>query len=379
MHTFLLFALFAPAFAGVLAPRGERYTEAQDSIVDAPWNSRTEGRIDDFSALWKQREDRKTSVLNPKPEVVLDRKLDLVEGHQLKKNRGKSNGSNKRMAPPPPPPPPQQQQQQQPETQDPSMCRSGAVPQGLRGANKYPNPQGFFKFTESVIGTKYSPAELETARERLTGSLEDHGQREKAKNSDSPPPSGQDNEFLKFAGLEAEEVAPTAKDVFQDEARRAGLGDFQQRPPAQRLYKRYADANGTLNGTVNGTNATTTTTTTIYLSPTGTPPGLLNLSAKTGNTETMMVLVEDIRRYIIFSKVADTAEILLTADAGTELEIDVKDPSEETRENLRGLERDTNVNRKVFDASINSGHEVPWCQPGYRETVDFLEALSMTA
>lgn len=246
---FPLLAYLVSAAPNAVTPP-ERFQKAHDAILGSGDSSgaipgqsaapgdKSAGRIDQFRGLWKERGQRNA----PKKQQPPPSKMD-----KLVSNAGERQ-TNKKGSPPSPPagqkkgpssPPPSKKGSSAPQKPKAKkkaaalerreiekaaagpaqQCRGPASPVPLEGNAKHANPQAFFRFAEQTLGTRYTPQQLAAAKRRLEDSLE--RQKKQGDGTDSA-----DDEFLRFAGLTAEQVAPpppTARGVVQAEAKNAGL------------------------------------------------------------------------------------------------------------------------------------------------------------
>jgi len=243
--------VFLPVLSALLVPSLAEAVPQQQQQQSAPWGGKTEGRVEQFRNMWKEREASRQPG-----------KMDKLVGSADEREHGKftnpkpySQMGSGNSAPPPPPPPPSSppaqpkknapQQKKNAPSPPPQQQQKGAPTNGrkkgsrnfkrqtegmcnlasLLGSGKFPNPEDFFKFAEEHLGTKYSPEELEASRDYLVAQLTAAAKREQERKSNDPPPVQYDDEFLAFASIPKESVAPPAPNVLEVEAKKLGLGD----------------------------------------------------------------------------------------------------------------------------------------------------------
>ncbi|KAF8253642.1 hypothetical protein K440DRAFT_618092 [Wilcoxina mikolae CBS 423.85] len=248
----------------------------------------------------------------------------------------------------------------------PRQCRGSSAPQ-LEGNAKYADPKSFFRFSERELGAKYSPEQLAVAKDKLSTSLSAVGERERERKSDDPPPVQYDDEFLQFAGLTREEVAPPAPDLFEKEAKKCGLDKFsdvkkRQEMPAPQKKAPVPYPNYGIPGPhpyYRGPPPPPALYPPGFYPPPPPPrpypppkpeaprppppppchpncpvpcknhcpepevEGKLDVDIAADGSETLVMLIEDIRRYIIFYEAKNIEDIILSAEGDVDLDIPV--------------------------------------------------------
>jgi len=358
-----------------------RYQKAHDAVIDPHRGTKTDGRIDQFRDLWKQHSDARGTA----PPGKLDRLVDNAEAREHGKYTKTGNAGKNVVQPQGSKSGPQKKKKamtdfrlpatlrdggvlekrqfiNQPVENAPKQCRGSAAPQGtgLEGNAKYADPKSFFRFSERELGVKYSPEQLAAAKNNLSNSLSAAGERERERKSDDPPPVQYDDEFLQFAGLTREEVAPPTRDIFQEEAKKCGLDKFSdvkkrkevpesqgkalfyEIPPPPPPYGipppaphpgYYWKPNPPPPPPVHP----------AYYPPSPPrpcppckpncpvpcknycpePEGKLDVDIVSDGSETLVMLIEDIRRYIIFYEANNAEDIILSAEGDTDIDISV--------------------------------------------------------
>ncbi|KAA8893642.1 hypothetical protein FN846DRAFT_895810 [Sphaerosporella brunnea] len=202
-----------------------------------PWGDKTDGRIDQFRTLWKEREGRErgTSAASssapppPPPKKKMDTLVDNAEAREHGKfTQPRPYGEMKPAAPGGGCKAPKRKARNAAKGLQPALRKRQAAADGNGYA--YPDAEDFFRFAEEKLGVVYSQQELAAARHKLEDSLGAVVKREEERNGPDPPPVQYDDEFLAFAGLTRDEVAPPPRNIVQDEARKCGLDKFEGIP-----------------------------------------------------------------------------------------------------------------------------------------------------
>jgi hypothetical protein len=379
-------------------------------------DEKTDGTIGQFHALWKEREARERGTVAakqapppPPPKSKMDR---LVEGassrehgkytnpkpyNEMKPNPGaKAPQGTPPRAPQGPPRAPQaapakppqvipRQKARNPakgleispqlEKRDEGFCR---VPDIVHG-NKYPDSESFFKFAEENLGVRYNQKDLEAARAKLESSLAAATQRDAERKSDDPPPVQCDDEFLAFAGIQREEVAPPARDEFQHEAQKTGLDRFEgiqlrktvETEGHEAQEKKVAEGQEAQEKQMihpqHSSTAPNTFTVPVPVpapNPDSDPvvplvvinpvDAEVDVAVVSAETEALILVVEDIRRFIIFYDRTRNDDVIISAteDVAIELNFDVVDPNA-----LNGVTLTDDVNGVTVPDSIDLAQE----------------------
>ncbi|TGZ78959.1 hypothetical protein EX30DRAFT_373471 [Ascodesmis nigricans] len=243
MRSLLLFTLLPLVLAHPTPGQPEENLSVAEESFKPKWSPNMAERVDEFRKIFKQR----TSVKNLRPpnEEKFEAKLANFEGKQgpsvigHHSINGGDNDHGRRPV-------------YNPDNGDYDYEENGGRRKRLMKRSPVPdvpkttlpdNPDNFFEFSESVIGTKYNPTQLQQARclleQHLAAVSNDRDKR--SKNPDAPIV---DHEFLRFAGLTEEEVYPpkTKESIMETEAKKEGLPVANFQGMVKRLAKRDPEA-----------------------------------------------------------------------------------------------------------------------------------------
>lgn len=186
---------------------------AQSLYKSPPWSHDIDTKMDSLKALWAERHAVAAVEEDYTGEAELEAAVAAKAGEVRPKTRPPASPASRKI---------------------PVHRRQVRVLDDAKEAgSRYSDPDGFFSFSEDTLGTRYSLPELKVAADQLDyviarKSAQVHEDRQREHDDEVPPPQ-YDPEFMKFAGLSYDDVAPARKDMLQEQAEKMGLTTLERR------------------------------------------------------------------------------------------------------------------------------------------------------